>query len=802
MNLRPRRIAFSLLAAAVLFFLGARTPLRAATYLPLSDADLAEKSPVIVRAQVLSQQVVHRAVTADGAEALFTVTTLRVLESLKGSDLLPGDSFSLELPGGEEGPTAYWVAGTPQFASGGEAVLFLSRHREGSGDFALTEFGLSKFDLLNDRSGRTFAVRPVFSDDEDDAASQRRPIRIASAGETRARALRDGGSFLAMLRAVAAGAVSPVVLYLAPDGELRSGADPAGKRPLWVNIGGVEGSGNQFRWYWDTGLSPNAIVSANGTQTGLSDGSNGVSAVQNAAAQWSAVSGATVRYSSSSGSAPVVVNLDVVSQSPAWTDPLSCGTGGVIGYGGPGSSRSAPAFKGQGGFFAPASGNVWMRKVTGGCYSAATFRAAVLHEVGHTLGLGHSDDAPSAHSTTTSVDRSSAVMHSVIPSSKPSTPQADDIQAIQYYYGSGSAPTPTPTPSPTPTPTSPPSPAVPRAAFSFSPTNPATGAAVQFTDGSSDSPTDWAWTFGDPLSGGANFSVLRNPSHSYASPGTYTVSLSVANNAGSTTTSQTVTVSGCGANALCLNGGRFRVQASWRVPSQGTSGVGAPIALTGDTGYFWFFTNNNVELVVKVVDGTPLNGRFWFFSGALSDVEYTVQVTDTRTGAVRTYFNPQGSLASTADTSAFAAGEMEPSRFELPGAGGGDPGAGPVVVSTPGAAAADGPCFATPTALCLNASRFRVEVSWQVPAQGTRGSGIAVPLTSDTGHFWFFSVNNVELVVKVVDGRAFNGHFWVFSGALSDVGYTITVTDTATGAVRSYSNTSGSLASLSDVSAF
>jgi hypothetical protein len=77
-----------------------------------------------------------------------------------------------------------------------------------------------------------------------------------------------------------------------------------------------------------------------------------------------------------------------------------------------------------------------------------------------------------------------------------------------------------------------------------------------------------------------------------------------------------------------------------------------------------------------------------------------------------------------------------------------------------------------------------------------------VPLTNDTGHFWFFSVNNVELVVKVVDGRAFNGHYWVFSGALSDVAYTITVTDTATGAVRTYSNPSGRLTSLSDVSAF
>jgi len=48
-----------------------------------------------------------------------------------------------------------------------------------------------------------------------------------------------------------------------------------------------------------------------------------------------------------------------------------------------------------------------------------------------------------------------------------------------------------------------------------------------------------------------------------------------------------------------------------------------------------------------------------------------------------------------------------------------------------------------------------------------------------------------ELLIKVVDGRAFNGHFWVFYGALSDVAYTVTVTDTTTGAVRTYVNRSG-----------
>jgi len=111
-------------------------------------------------------------------------------------------------------------------------------------------------------------------------------------------------------------------------------------------------------------------------------------------------------------------------------------------------------------------------------------------------------------------------------------------------------------------------------------------------------------------------------------------------------------------------------------------------------------------------------------------------------------------------------------------------------------------CVANSTTLCLNASRFKVQVAWQVPAQGTSGVGTGIALTSDTGEFWFFSANNIELVVKVVDGRAFNNKFWVFYGALSDVQYTITVTDTTNQAVKTYTNPSGNLASVADVAAF
>ncbi|HEX9148110.1 MAG TPA: SBBP repeat-containing protein [Thermoanaerobaculia bacterium] len=114
---------------------------------------------------------------------------------------------------------------------------------------------------------------------------------------------------------------------------------------------------------------------------------------------------------------------------------------------------------------------------------------------------------------------------------------------------------------------------------------------------------------------------------------------------------------GCSADAttLCLNNGRFKVQTQWTTP-QGQSGAGQAVGLTSDTGYFWFFSSNNAEIVAKVVDGRALNSRFWVFAGGLTNVNVVMTVTDTLTGAFKTYTNPQGvAFQPIQDTSAFAA---------------------------------------------------------------------------------------------------------------------------------------------------
>ena len=114
---------------------------------------------------------------------------------------------------------------------------------------------------------------------------------------------------------------------------------------------------------------------------------------------------------------------------------------------------------------------------------------------------------------------------------------------------------------------------------------------------------------------------------------------------------------------------------------------------------------------------------------------------------------------------------------------------------------AGGSCAADDTSLCLVDGRFRVSATWK-KSDGSSGTGQAVPITGDTGDFWFFDASNIEVVAKVLDGCGVDGHFWVFLGGLTNVQVTVTVTDTQTSAARTYVNAPGrAFAPVEDTSA-
>jgi len=110
------------------------------------------------------------------------------------------------------------------------------------------------------------------------------------------------------------------------------------------------------------------------------------------------------------------------------------------------------------------------------------------------------------------------------------------------------------------------------------------------------------------------------------------------------------------------------------------------------------------------------------------------------------------------------------------------------------------PCGADADQLCLASGRFRARVVFI--ASENREEARAFPLTADAGAFWFFTPNNLELVVKVVSGEAVNGHWWVFVGALTDVEYYLEIVDSVTGARWERHNDAGTLQSVADTEAF
>jgi hypothetical protein len=246
-----------------------------------------------------------------------------------------------------------------------------------------------------------------------------------------------------------------------------------------------------------------------------------------------------------------------------------------------------------------------------------------------------------------------------------------------------------------------------------------------------------------------------------------------------------ILASPCPDNTLCLQNGRFQAKVAWRDPRSGATGTGKTLPLTGDTGAFWFFTAGNAELLVKVLDGRLSNGHWWVFFGALTDVEYDLTVTDTQTGAQKVYHNPPFTMASRADVDAFA---DTPSNTPT------DALAGSLSAMPPQPA----PRTIAPRTLLGD---FEVYVNWIDPISGP-SQATGVPLSGDSAYFWFFDAANIELVVKILDGRLVNGHRWVFYGALTDVEYTITVIDQISGASKSYHNPHGRMASQADTSAF
>ncbi|HWM93158.1 MAG TPA: M12 family metallo-peptidase [Thermoanaerobaculia bacterium] len=226
-----------------------------------------------------------------------------------------------------------------------------------------------------------------------------------------------------------------------------------------------------------------------------------------------------------------------------------------------------------------------------------------------------------------------------------------------------------------------------------------------------------------------------------------------------------------GLSTLCTGSGRFKIQVDWYNQFSQQDGVGRPIQGSDGAGFFTFEDPTNVELMVKVQEsGNSVRVSY----GQLTSVFFTLFVIDTQTGRYKVYHNTPGEC------------------------GGADQNAFPATAAASKTTAAAAKCTSGSGRLCLQKGRFEVTAEWRDPASGQGGQAGATPLSQVSGAFHFGN-GNPELVTKIINQ---GGRIDVYYGSLSNLEYTIKVTDTKTGAVKTYRNTAGRHCGGTEIDAF
>jgi hypothetical protein len=381
------------------------SPARATTFVGMNERALTRAADAIVVGTVEHIETVGR---PDGG--IDTLITLEVERTLKGS---VGRLVTLKQPGGRLGERASWIAGSPRFARGDRQLVFVTAHRDGTA--RTTAFGMGQFVIVpHPRTGEPMAERRLDGNVLGDRPLRRVPL---------ARLLRT------VARAVAAdpGAAS-APLILAPQELVTPGLERE-TVDAFTLMDSPSG-----RWFEvDDGQPISYDVDADGDAAlGPADS---FAAIDGAMAAWTNVSGASIVLTRGGTTGPAPLSCDGQSQivfgDPFNEMPNPVGCSGVLALGGYCTSSQSQELSGTR-FYRITEGNITFNSGFGSCsfWNRTNLAEVATHELGHTIGIGHSSESDTAEATL----KDATMYYRAHFDGRGAAVRADDLAAVRFIY--------------------------------------------------------------------------------------------------------------------------------------------------------------------------------------------------------------------------------------------------------------------------------------------------------------------------------------------------------------------------------